>query len=172
MIRFMKQAHPRISIIAAMAENRIIGRDNQLPWCLPADLRHFKALTIGKPIIMGRKTWESLPGLLPERPHIVVTSDSNYRAEGCTIVHSIDDALKTAGDESEVMIVGGAAFYEQMLPLADRIYLTLVHAQIEGDACFPEFDTTEWEEIEREEHGPDEKNAYAYSFITLARKTA
>jgi len=168
----MNPARPQISIIAAMAENRVIGRDNQLPWRLPADLRHFKALTIGKPIIMGRKTWESLPGLLPDRPHIVITSDTSYQAQGCLVTHSIEEALAAAGQVPEVMIVGGGAFYEQMLPQADRIYLTLVHANIEGDAYFPNYDMDAWQEIEREEHAPDDKNAYAYSFITLERKMA
>jgi len=168
----MNPARPQISLIAAMAENRVIGRDNQLPWRLPADLKHFKALTVGKPIIMGRKTWESLPGLLPDRPHIVVTSDQSYQAEGCTVTHSIEEALTAAGDVSEVMIVGGGAFYQQMLPQADRMYLTLVHTEIEGDAYFPEYDVADWQEIEREGHDPDDKNAYAYSFITLERKTA
>jgi dihydrofolate reductase len=150
----------------------VIGRDNQLPWRLPADLRHFKALTIRKPIIMGRKTWESLPGLLPDRTHIVITGDTNYHAQGCHVTHSIEEALAVAGEVPEVMIVGGGAFYEQMLPQADRIHLTLVHAEIEGDAYFPEYDMDDWQETAREEHGPDEKNAYAYSFITLERKTA
>lgn len=167
MISPMSKPRPQISIIAAMAENRVIGRDNELPWRLPADLRHFKALTIGKPIIMGRKTWESLPGLLPDRPHIVITGEQDYQAEGCTIVHSIDEALAAAGDVPEVMIVGGGSFYAQMLPEADRIYLTLIHAEIEGDAFFPEYRAAEWNEVAREEHAPDEKNPYAYSFITL-----
>ena len=161
---------PQISLIAAMAENRVIGRENRLPWRLPADLQHFKALTLGKPIIMGRKTWESLPGLLPQRPHIVVTHDPQYRAEGCTVVNSIEAALEAAGDVPEVMIVGGAAFYEQMLSRANRLYLTLVHAQVEGDAFFPDYDETAWHEGSRERHGADEKNPYDYTFLTLERR--
>jgi dihydrofolate reductase len=157
---------PQISIIAAMAQNRVIGRDNRMPWHLPADLRHFKALTIGKPIIMGRKTWESLPGLLPDRPHIVITRDHTYRAEGCTVVPSIDEALKAAGDAPEVMIVGGGELYAQLLPRANHLYLTLIEAEIEGDAFFPEYESGEWREVGREEHLPDEKNPYPYSFIT------
>ena len=153
-----------------MAENRVIGRENRLPWRLPADLQHFKALTLGKPIIMGRKTWESLPGLLPQRPHIVVTHDPQYRAEGCTVVNSIEAALEAAGDVPEVMIVGGAAFYEQMLSRANRLYLTLVHAQVEGDAFFPDYDETAWHEVSRERHGADEKNPYDYTFLTLERR--
>jgi dihydrofolate reductase len=165
----MKNTGPQISIIAAMAENRVIGQDNKMPWHLPADLRHFKALTVGKPIIMGRKTWESLPGLLPDRPHIVVTSDTDYRAKGCTLVHSIDEALAAAGDVPEVMIVGGGAFYAQLLPRADRLYLTIIHAEFEGDTLFPEYDPSQWQETERESHSPDDKNPYAYTFITLER---
>ena len=168
----MRRNRPRISLIAAMADNRVIGQGNRLPWHLPADLRHFKALTVGKPIIMGRRTWESLPGLLPDRPHIVVTRNPAYRAEGCTVAHSVEEALAAAGDVPEVMIVGGADFYAEMLPHADRIYLTLVHAQLEGDAFFPEYDPAEWEQLEREDHAPDERNPCPYSFITLQRSAA
>lgn len=158
-----------ISIIAAMAENRIIGRDNKLPWHLPADLKHFKALTIGKPIIMGRKTWESLPGLLPDRPHIVITGNPNYQADGCTLAHSLEEALQAAGDAPEIMIVGGANLYTQALTLANRIYLTLVHTETEGDSLFPEYDASQWVETSRECHHADAKNRYDYSFITLER---
>lgn len=165
----MKPAHPTISLIAAMAENRVIGINNRMPWHLPADLRHFKALTIGKPIIMGRKTWESLPGLLPDRPHIVVTHQPNYQAEGCQVVHSIDEALAAAGDVSEVMIVGGAAFYSAMLPQADRIYLTRVETTVEGDAFFPDCNPAQWQITAQEKHAADEKNLLPYSFLTLER---
>ncbi len=159
----------QISIIAAMAKNRIIGRDRGLPWRLPADLQHFKALTVGKPIIMGRKTWESLPGLLPERPHIVISSNPDYRASGCSVVHSLDAALVAAGDVAEIMVVGGAQIYAQALPLAQRIYLTLVHTEVEGDTMFPEFDLDGWQELEREWHPADEKNLCPYTFLTLQR---
>ena len=165
----MKPKHQTISLIAAMAENRVTGRDNPLPWRLPADLKHFKALTVGKPIVMGRKTWESLPGLLPGRHHIVITGNESYQAEGGSVVHTVEEALAAAGDAPEVMIVGGAAFYEQMLHRAQRIYLTLVHAEIEGDAWFPAYDADEWQELEREHHPADEKNPYAYTFLTLQR---
>jgi len=167
----MKSTAPIISLIAAMAKNRAIGINNCMPWHLPADLRHFKALTVGKPIIMGRKTWESLPGLLPDRPHIVVTKDLNYQAEGCRVVHSIDEALAAAGDIPEVMIVGGAAFYAAMLPQADRLYLTLVETTVEGDAFFPDYNPTEWQEIAHEKHAADEKNPFSYSFLTLERRS-
>jgi len=166
----MKQIRPIISLIAAMAEDRVIGINNKMPWHLPADLRHFKALTVGKPIIMGRKTWESLPGLLPDRPHIVVTKDLNYQAKGCQVVHSIDEALAAAGDVSEIMIVGGAAFYAAMLPQADRLYLTQVKTTVEGDAFFPDYNATDWQIIAQETHAADEKNPFSYRFLTLERR--
>ncbi len=165
----MEPIHPTISLIAAMAENRAIGINNKMPWHLPADLRHFKALTIGKPIIMGRKTWESLPGLLPDRPHIVVTRQPNYQAEGCQVVHSIDEALAAAGDAAEVMVVGGATFYRAMLPQADRIYLTLVETAVEGDAFFPDYNPEQWQITAQERHAADEKNPFPYRFLTLER---
>lgn len=167
----MKPAAPTISLIAAMAKNRAIGINNRMPWHLPADLRHFKALTVGKPIIMGRKTWESLPGLLPDRPHIVVTRDPNYQAEGCQVVHSIEEALAAAGNVPEVMIVGGAAFYAAMLPQADRLYLTLIETTVEGDAFFPDYNPAEWCEIAHERHDADEKNPFSYSFLTLEHRS-
>ncbi len=165
----MMQQRPIISIIVAMAENRVIGNANALPWRLPADLKHFKTTTLGKPIIMGRKTWESLPGMLPQRPHIVVSSSPGYAAEGCVVVHSLQQAIEAAGDVPEIMIVGGAIIYSQALPLADRMYLTLVETEAEGDTLFPEYDSSQWREIARERHLPDDNNPYAYSFITLSR---
>ncbi len=165
----MELSGPQISIIVAMAENRVIGRNNDLPWRLPADLQHFKALTVGKPIIMGRKTWESLPGLLPDRPHIIVTSDPNYRAEGCRVVHTLDEAVSAAGDVPEVMVIGGAMLYGEAIPRAARIYLTEVHAEVEGDVHFPAFPRNEWLERERERFSPDDKNALPYSFVVLER---
>ncbi len=160
---------PRISLIAAMAENRVIGNQNRLPWRLPNDLKHFKEITMGKPMIMGRKTWESLPGMLPGRPHFVITRDPVYSAAGCTVVHSLEQALSAAGDVPEVMVVGGADIYQQFLPQADRIYLTRVHADIEGDAFFPALDEQLWQELEKSCHKADEKHTYAYTFITLVR---
>ena len=165
----MNQQVPLISIIAALAGNRVIGNDNALPWHLPADLKHFKAMTVGKPIIMGRKTWESLPGRLPDRVHIIITANPDYQAEGCVVVHSLEAALEAAGEVPEVMIVGGAMLYRQALPLAHRLYLTLVEVDIEGDTRFPEFDQTQWREIERQRHSSDERNPHAYSFVTMSR---
>ena len=159
----------RLSIVVAMAANRVIGRDNRLPWHLPADLKHFRQLTTGKPILMGRKTWESIGRPLPERTNIVITRDTDYAAAGCVVVHSIDAALRAAGHNDEVMVIGGSELYRQVLPQVTTIYLTRVHADIEGDAVFPEIDESEWREVERTDCVPDEKNAHAYSFITLER---
>ena len=161
---------PNLSIIAALAENRVIGRDNQLPWRLPADLAHFKRLTMGKPIIMGRRTWESLPGLLPHRTHLVVTRDGEYRADGAHVVHSIKDAIEFAGDAPELMVVGGARLYAQTIPLATCMYLTYVHEHIDGDARFPDYEEGEWVEVSRERHGADDRNPHAYSFVELRRR--
>lgn len=161
---------PTISIIAAMADDRAIGIDNSLPWKLPADMKWFRRHTLGKPIIMGRKTFESFGGRpLPERTNIVITHDNNYKADGIVVVHSIDEAIAAAGDVEEVMIIGGESFYRQMLPVADRFYLTQVHGRFEADAFFPEFDMNEWQEVAREEHTADEKNEFDCSFIVLER---
>jgi len=159
----------RIAIIVAMAGNRVIGRNNQLPWRIPADLRHFRALTMGKPIIMGRKTYESIGRPLPGRDNIVITADRLYQAEGCQVVYSIDQALQAAGRCEEALIIGGANLYRQTLEYADRLYLTLVKAEPQGDAWFPEVEPQQWREIEREKHKADESNEYDYDFVVLDR---
>jgi len=160
----------KISIIAAMARNGVIGINNELPWKLPADMKWFRLHTLGKPIVMGRKTFESFGSKpLPDRHNIVITRDRDYTAEGASVAHSIDEAIAIAGDVPEVMIIGGASFYEQMLPRTDRMYLTLVDMEPEGDAWFPDYDALQWKEVERHEHQPDEKNPCAYSFIILER---
>lgn len=159
-----------ISLIAAMADDRVIGIHNSLPWKLPADMQWFRKHTLGKPVVMGRKTFESFGGKpLPRRLNIVITSDANYAADGATVVHSIDDAIAAAGDVDELMIIGGASFYEQMLPRAKRFYLTRVHGQFEGDAWFPEYEAYGWQEVSREEYKADDKNAFDMSFIILER---
>jgi dihydrofolate reductase len=158
-----------ISIIAAIAANGVIGKENKLPWHLPADMKHFRDLTRGKPVIMGSKTFESIGRPLPDRLNIVLSSDLAYRAEGAMVVHSIDEALQAAGDAQEVMVIGGGSIYKQFLPRANRMYLTLIHTNFKGDAFFPEYEKKEWNEVAREEHGQDEKNAYAYSFVILER---
>ena len=160
-----------ISLIWAMDENRLIGVENRLPWKLPADMKWFRRNTLGKPIIMGRKTFDSFGGRpLPERTNIVVTRDKDYSAEGALVVYSIDEALQAAGSAEEVMIIGGASFYEQMLPRADRLYVTRVHGKFEGDAWFPDYAEEAWQEVAREEQGVDEKNGYACSFLSFERK--
>lgn len=160
-----------ISLIWAMDENRLIGVENRLPWRLPADMKWFRRHTLGKPIIMGRKTFDSFGGRpLPERTNIVVTRDKDYTAEGALIVHSIDEALQAAGNAAEVLIIGGASFYQQMLPRADRLYVTRVHGKFEGDAWFPDYDEEAWQEVAREESAVDEKNGYACSFLSFERK--
>jgi dihydrofolate reductase len=154
-----------------MGENRVIGRGNRLPWHLPADLARFKRLTLGKPILMGRRTWTSLPGLLPRRRHIVITRNPAFRAVGCEVVPSPQAALAAAAGEPEVMVIGGAQLYSAMLPMAGRLYLTLVKVRIEdGDAFFPKWDTDLWVETEREELSRDQRNAFDMSFITLERR--
>lgn len=158
-----------LSLICAMSENRIIGRDNRLPWHLPADLRHFKRLTMGKPILMGRKTWESLPGLLPHRTHIVLTRDRDYRADGGYVVHSMAEAIDMAGDAEEWFVVGGENLYRQVLPLVSRMYLTIVHTHADGDARFPGYEAGEWREVSRERHEADDSNPLAFSFVLLVR---
>jgi dihydrofolate reductase len=154
-----------ISIIVAMDKNNVIGRDNDIPWRLSADLKHFKAVTMGKPIVMGRKTHDSIGRPLPGRKNIVMTRSSEYVAEGCTVVNSLDEAIHEAGDVDEIMIMGGAGLYEQMLTHANKIYLTEVHAVVEGDVYFPKFDKTKWTEVERENHSADENNDFDYSFV-------
>lgn len=158
-----------VSQIVAMDENRLIGRGNGLPWRLPNDLKHFKAHTLGKTILMGRKTWDTLGKPLPQREHWVLTRDPAFRAEGCrrfSDVHAVIEAHRSG----ELMVVGGGEIYRQMLPFTDRIYLTRVHAKEQGDAWFPEFDESQFRVISREDHPADERHAHAYSFITLQRQ--
>jgi len=159
----------KISIIVAMAANGVIGQDNELPWHLPADLKHFKQTTMGKPILMGRKTWESIGRPLPGRTNIVITRDSAYTAAGCIVVNSIEAAIAAAGEQDEVMVIGGAELYRQVLPCADTIYLTRIHASFDGDTRFPEISDAEWQQLERVDHEADEKNLQDYSFIRLER---
>ena len=158
-----------LSLIAAMAHNSVIGLNNQLPWRLPADLKHFKAVTLGKPVIMGRKTYESIGKPLPGRINIVVTRDASYTAEGVVIVHSLAEALAKSKAAPEAMVIGGAQLYAEALPHAQRMYLTLIDAEFAGDAFFPAYDPRDWRETAREEHAPDEINPHSYRFIILER---
>jgi dihydrofolate reductase len=159
----------KLSLIVAMADNHVIGHNNRLPWHLPADLKHFRAITLGKPVLMGRKTWESIGRPLPGRTNIVITRNADYLAADCVVVHSLDEALRAAGSAAEVMVIGGAELYRQALPQADTLYLTLVHGEFEGDTRFPDWQPDDWRETERIDHGPDDRNPHAYSFITLER---
>lgn len=158
-----------IVLIAALAKNRVIGIDNKLPWRLPDDLQHFKKLTLGHSIVMGRKTWESLPGVLPDRRHIVITRDRDYAPANAEVVHSIEEAIALVPEQQPVFIVGGANLYQQLLGRADRMELTLVDAELQGDAFFPEWDEQQWQELSREHHAADERHEYAFDFIQLQR---
>jgi len=160
----------KISLIAAMANNRIIGRDNKMPWHLPADLKHFKQVTMGKPVIMGRKTFESIGKPLPGRQNIIITRQSGLALNGCDIVHSIEDAIALVKNIDEVMIIGGGTIYESMIDKADRLYITLIELEADGDTQFPAWNEDEWSIIDEEPHLADDKNPYNYRFITLERK--
>lgn len=157
-----------ISLIAAMDKNRLIGSDNGLPWHLPADFKHFKEVTMGKPVVMGRKTYESIGKPLPGRKNIVI-SRSGYQAEGVDVVTSIDDALKAVSDADEVMVIGGANFYEQMISRADKMYLTFVDAECEGDAWFPQIRESDWLVVSTTEYLRDEKNKYSFKIVEYKR---
>lgn len=158
-----------ISVIVAAAANDVIGEGNRLPWHLPADLRHFKKITMGWPVLMGRATYQSIGRPLPGRLNIVLTADRGFAAPGCTVVHSIDEALQAAAGREELMVIGGASIYRQLLPLADRLYLTRVHHEFAGDTRFPETDFSRWRELSREDHDADERNPYPYSFLVYER---
>lgn len=161
-----------LSLVVAASDNGVIGRDGDLPWKLPADLQHFKRLTIGKTILMGRKTWQSLGRPLPQRDNWVVTRDTGLDAPGARVFESLDHAYAAAEHEkiAELMVIGGAQIYAQTLPLASTLYLTRVHAQVDGDTRLPEYDAAEFTETAREDHAADERHAHAYSFITLQRR--
>ncbi len=160
---------PLVTIVAAMAHDRVIGRNNDLPWHLPADLAHFKRLTLDKSIVMGRRTWQSLPGLLPRRRHIVISRDPFFQSAQCEVVDSPQAALAAAG-EPEVMVVGGASIYHAMLPLARRMELTLIDAELAGDTWFPDWPAADWMEVDRVHRPADERNCYAMDFVRLERR--
>jgi dihydrofolate reductase len=162
--------HPEIILVLARAANGIIGRDGGMPWHIPADLRHFKQITKGRPMIMGRKTFDSLPGLLDGRRHIVLTRDAKWEEEGAEVAHSVEEALKLANGP-HVCVIGGAEIYAAFLPLADRIELTEIKAKPEGDTVMPAFDKQHWPEIARESHNAD-GDVPAHDFVTLVRKEA
>ena len=161
----------RISIIVAVAENGLIGRDGDLPWRLSEDLKRFKEITMGKPIIMGRKTWESIGRPLPGRPNVVISRDPNYAADGVDVVQSVEQALARACElgSDEIMVIGGAEIYRVALSDAERIYVTEVHSKVEGDTHFPHFDRNDWRESVREGPFLDEKSNLTFSFVQLDR---
>lgn len=155
-------------LVAALSENRAIGVDGAMPWRLPEDLKRFKRLTLGKTVLMGRKTWTSLGRPLPERSNWVLTRDPAFAAAGARVFHDLDQAL-AAHQAGDLMIIGGAELYRQTLPLATRLELTRVQAQVAGDAFFPEIDSRAWHEVFREDHAADARHPHAYSFVTLLR---
>lgn len=159
-----------ITLVVAKSDNQVIGRDNQLIWKLSSDLKRFKQLTSGHPIIMGRKTFESIEKALPNRRNIVITKNKNWNSEGIEVVHSLEEALKKAKSlDSTIFIIGGGTIYEQSISLADAIEVTEVHAVFEGDAYFPEIDNRTWKEVNRENFSKDEKNEFNYSFVRYER---
>lgn len=160
-----------VSIVVATDTTGGIGLRGSLPWHLPEDLRRFKALTMGSPVVMGRKTWDSIGRALPGRHNIVVSWRASLAIEGCTVVDSLDAALAAAGPVPEVFVIGGAEIYRLALPIADTLYLTRVHATVGADTFFPALDFAEWEELARVEHPADDRHAHAMSFVTLRRRT-
>jgi len=161
-----------ISLIVAKADNGVIGRDNKMPWHIPAELKHFKARTMGKPIIMGRKTFDSLGRVLPGRPHVVISRSALSLPANCYAARSLQEAISTAqtlAEQGEVVVIGGAEIYRQALPLVDRLYLTEVHIEPEGDTWFPELNPGDWQETEREDVPADADSAIAYSIVTYQR---
>ncbi|WP_343857997.1 type 3 dihydrofolate reductase [Aliiglaciecola litoralis] len=155
-------------MIAAMAHNRVIGANNGMPWHLPADLAHFKRITLGKPVVMGRKTYQSIGKALPGRHNIVVTTDPDYSLPDATVVNSCEQAVEAVGKVDELMVIGGGTIYRHFLPLCDCLYLTEIDLTVEGDTHFPDYNSVaNWTQIATEAHQPDEKNKHAYRFITL-----
>src|SRR5690606_308269 len=159
-----------ISLLVAMDKNRLIGKDNDLPWRLPADLAYFKRVTMGHPIIMGRKTYDSIGRPLPGRENIIVTRDTSYKMEGCKVIHSIDEILKLNEEhDQELFVIGGAEIFKEILPYSDRLYITEIDEEFEGDTYFPAFDKSEWKVISEEKGVKDEKNPYDYTFMVYEK---
>lgn len=160
----------KIILVAAYAQNRVIGKNNDLVWRLPKDFKHFKDLTMGHPIVMGRKTFESLGKPLPNRTSIIITRDTQYQQEGCIVVHSLEEAIAEARHlDEQIFIIGGAEIYKQALPIANLMYLTEVKAFPEGDSFFPEFSANEWKETARKSFSKDDKHQYDFDFVTWER---
>ena len=159
----------RISIIVAAATNNLIGRDGELPWRLPEDLKRFKQLTSGKPVIMGRLTYESIGKPLPDRKNIVLSTRDGLNIDGCEVVDTLEGAIRLAVGAEEVMVIGGGAVYSQMLPIADRIYMTRINVTVDGDTFFPEIVGNEWQVVDRVDFPADESRQFGFSFVTLDR---
>ncbi len=160
---------PLVTLVVAATEDDVIGRDNAMPWHLPADLAHFKRVTLGKPIVMGRRTFASIGRPLPGRHNVVVTRDRTFTADGVTVTHSLDQALTACGAVAEVMVIGGGELFAAALPLAGRIHFTRIHTTIDGDTRFPALAPAAWRETARDTRAADERNAYALTFLTLER---
>lgn len=158
-----------ISLVAAMDKNRIIGKGNRLPWHLPADLKHFKTITLGKPIVMGRKTYNSIGRPLPQRRNMVISRQKNLHLLGCEVFSSLQAALKVIETDEEVMIIGGERIFHESLPLANRLYITIIDHEFEGDTFFPKWNEKEWKMESSEDHESDKSNKYRYTFIELQR---
>lgn len=159
----------RVSFVVAYDRRGVIGKDNALPWRIPADMRHVRRLTVGKPLVMGRRTYESIGRPLPDRTNIVLTRDASFAADGVLVARTPEEALALAGDAPEVIVFGGAEVFRMFLPRADRMYVTEIDAEFEGDTFFPAFDRAEWRETERETHEPDGADPHRYAFVTLER---
>jgi dihydrofolate reductase len=168
----MRAGQPLVSLIVAMAQNGVIGRANSLPWRLPQDLKRFRAFTLGKPVLMGRKTYESIGRPLQGRANLVLTRHRSWHAQGVIVVHSLEQALKQAREAAELVAIGGAEVYRLVLPVARRMYLTHVHADVPGDTYFPDFDATQWADVEYTSHPADGEHAYPVTFVTLERRNA
>lgn len=160
---------PILSIITAMDNNRLIGKNNALPWHLPEDLAFFKKTTLGKPIIMGRKTFESIGRTLPGRTNIIISRNPDYSVEGCVCLASIESVLEYCSNEEEIMLIGGASLYEQWLPYADQMYITLINAEFEGDAWFPDYQPNLWQTVWSESHKQQNEPHLAFKFIKLSK---
>ncbi len=157
----------KVSIIVALAKNHVIGKDNQIPWHIPADLQYFKKITLGKPMIMGRKNYESIGRPLPGRKNIILTRDKNFSAEGCTIVHSKDEAIAATDGVAEIMIIGGGAIYEMFMDDADMLYLTEIDSEVDGDVFFPEYSKSQWKEVSRE--AGENNMDWNYDYVVYSR---
>lgn len=160
----------KISLIVAMASNRVIGLNNQMPWHLSADLKKFKKITMGAPILMGRKTYESIGRPLPGRTNIIISRNPAYSQPGCLVFNDIDQALASCRDAEEIFVIGGSDFYKSMLPVADTLYLTQIHQEFPGDTFFPEIDADQWIEVEREDIRDDADAVFSYSFLKLEKR--